>query len=352
MNQRDIVKTENIIRVSAEDTLSSALSRLASSHDAAFVFTADDKYIGVINPYYTLIQTSFPGTTKVEHCIFHPPRVDIEDDLSRIAQLMTESKIHYLPVFNEGKEFVGITTARRLLRAIRKMTVAKTKIINAAIGKNGGVVSVYEDESIDHALHLFKEHKISKLVVIDRGMKLRGIISYYDLIPNIVAPGDRETKNDRKHFINLKVKNFAKKTVLTLLPNDTVADAIDQILKHSMGSVVIVDRESHPVGIITTKDILNLLLLRKLKKPVEFTQKHLSHEHEEIMADFVSYVSKHIQNHTDIRSAKVIVEEEKAGVLYRIAVHILPEKGEVQVFEKESKNLEGTIKDLKKFLRG
>lgn len=352
MNQRDIVKTENIIRVQARDTLSSALSRLASSHDAAFVFTKEEKYIGIINPYYTLIQTSYPGATKVEHCVFHPPRVHVEDDLARIAQLMTESKIHYLPIFNGGKDFIGITTARRLLKEIRKMPVAKTKIMDISNGKNGGVVSVYEDESIDHALQLFKQHKISKLIVMDRGMKLRGILSYYDLIPNMVAPGDRITKTDRKHFINLKVKNYAKKTLLTLFPQDTIAKAIDQILTHSMGSVVIVDKESHPVGIITTKDILNLLIPRKLKKPVEFTKKHLSPEHESVMADFVQYISKHIQPRKDIRSAKVVVEEEKGGVLFRIVVHILPEKGKVQVFEKESKDLAKSIKFLKKFLMG
>jgi CBS domain-containing protein len=352
MNQRDIVKTDNIIRVQARDTLSSALARLTSSHDAAFVFTADDKYIGIINPYYTLIQTSYPGATKVEHCVFHPPRVNIEDDLARIAQLMTESKIHYLPIFDGGKDFIGITTAHRLLKEIRNMSVAKAKIIDVASAKNGGVVSVYEDDSIDHALRLFKEHKISKLIVMDRGLKLRGILSYYDLIPNMVAPGDRESKTDRKHFIALKVKNFAKKTILTLLPNDTIAEAIDQILKHSMGSVVIVDRESHPVGIITTRDILNLLLPEKLRKPVEFTKKNLSLEHEKNMTDFVQYISKHIQKHKDIRSAKVIVEQEKNGVLFRVAVHILPEKGEVQVHEKESKDLEKIIKELKKFLRG
>ncbi len=352
MNQRDIVKTENIIRVLASDTLSSALSRLASSHDAAFVFTPDDKYIGVINPYYTLIQTSYPGTTKVEHCVFHPPRVNIEDDLARIAQLMTESKIHFLPIYNGGKDFIGITTARRLLKEIRKLPVSKTKIIDVVNAKNGGVISVYEDDSIDHALRLFKENKISKLIVMDRGLKLRGILSYYDLIPNMVAPGDRESKTDRKHFINLKVKNFAKKTLLKLLPGDTIAEAIDQILKHSMGSVVIVDRESHPVGIITTKDILNLLMPKKFKKPVEYTKKHLSPEHEKTMTEFVKYVSKHIQAFNEIRSAKVIVEEEKNGVLFRIAVHIMPEKGPVQVHEKESKDLAKTIKDLKKFLRG
>ena len=115
MNLLDAVKTKNIIKISLEDSLSSALSHLSSSHDAAFIFDDKKKFVGVINPYHALIHASYPGNAKVAHCLFHPPRVKRNFSISKVAQLFIESKLHYLPVFDERDEFIGITSARRLL---------------------------------------------------------------------------------------------------------------------------------------------------------------------------------------------------------------------------------------------
>ncbi len=39
----NLLKTDNIIRIGTEELLSSALSKLGSSHDAAFVFSDEKK---------------------------------------------------------------------------------------------------------------------------------------------------------------------------------------------------------------------------------------------------------------------------------------------------------------------
>ena len=46
MNLLDAVKTKNIIKISLDDSLSSALSHLSSSHDAAFIFDDKKKFVG------------------------------------------------------------------------------------------------------------------------------------------------------------------------------------------------------------------------------------------------------------------------------------------------------------------
>lgn len=70
-----IIKKDNIITVSPDVTLTQALSRLSTSHDAAFVFDDKKKYLGVINPYYALIRSSHPGNAKAAHCLHHPPKI-------------------------------------------------------------------------------------------------------------------------------------------------------------------------------------------------------------------------------------------------------------------------------------
>ena len=55
MRLLNILKENNIIKVSPEDHLSHVLSKLSTSHDAAFVFDDNDKYLGVINQPFEML---------------------------------------------------------------------------------------------------------------------------------------------------------------------------------------------------------------------------------------------------------------------------------------------------------
>lgn len=260
----DIIKKDNIIKVLPEDTLSHALSRLASSHDAAFVFDSKEKLLGVINPYYCLIKSSHPGNAKVEHCLYHPPHVYIEDSLPKVASLLVNSKIHYLPVFDKKENFLGIISARRLISHLKNLPIFKNKISKILGFWKKPLVVVYEDEPVSKAIHLFKLTKHSKLVVINRDMKLKGVLSYYDLISILVTPksqaGRKEKLGNKGHIFSQHIKNFMKTYLLTLKKDDLLEDAFRLIIEKKIGSVIVIDDERHPISIITTRDLMRFFI--------------------------------------------------------------------------------------------
>lgn len=53
----------------------------------------------------------------------------------------------------------------------------------------------------------------------------------------------------------MSVKNFARKDVLTLKPTESVYEALSLMKERNVGSVVVVDAQNKPVGIITDRDI-------------------------------------------------------------------------------------------------
>ena len=355
---QQILKTTGILTVSPSDTISSALAQLTSSHDAAFVFDENKKFIGVINPYHCLIKSSSPGKTKVENCLFHQPKVTSKDSIERIARLMIESKIHYLPVFDDKNEFVGITSGRRILHLMQDMDIASKKLTEVLSGKNGNVLSVQLDDSLGLAMNLFKEHKVSKLMVVDANMKLKGILSYYDLIPYLVAPGVSKSKgrgvkasDDKEKLMSMKVKNYAKTTILTLTPQDRVIDVIHEILKKKKGSVVVVDTESHPLGILTTKDLFALLDTQVAPSVVELVKKNLEPQYEKIIEDLVKFIDGHISRGKAYKKAKLLVDVERDGAIYNMHLYLDPGKGELEVVKKEGKDLADVIHDIKKALK-
>jgi acetoin utilization protein AcuB len=264
MSLRDILKTDKIIRILPNESLHGALAKLSSSHDAAFVFSEDKKYLGVINPYYCLIKSSYPGNAKVAHCLYHAPRVRINYSLTKIAELFIESKIHYLPVFDEADHFLGIISARRLLSRLKGDLQFKVKIDELLKMKKKPLSVIFDEDTAATALALFKSTKFSKLVVTDRDLKLKGILSYFDLIYYLTLPktspqaGERE--GDKISFYHHKVKTFMKSYVLTLTGDRLLSDALHLILTKKIGSVVILGEKKHPVGIITTRDLLRFFI--------------------------------------------------------------------------------------------
>jgi predicted transcriptional regulator len=282
MRLLNILKENNIIKVSPEDTLSQVLSKLFSSHDAAFVFDPaprrvqgkqNDNFLGVVNPYYSVIQASHPGNTKVIHCLSHPPKIYLNYPLRKVCELFIQSRIHYLPVFDskssggQGKpteNFLGIISARRVLDYLKDLPIFKVKIDKVIKKRWWSLITVVDDEMISHAIHLFKEKKISKLVVINHEMKLKGVLTYYDVINYMISPKFSPARGERAgnkiSFYNLRVKTFAKSHVLTLTKNNYLSEAIKLIIDKKIGSVVIVDEVRRPIGIITSRDLLQFYI--------------------------------------------------------------------------------------------
>ena len=272
MKLYNIIQTEDTIKVSPHDTLSFALNKLSSAHDAAFVFSDKNKYLGVINPYYCVIKTSSPSNAKVEHALYHAPHVKLRHPVSKIAQLMIESKIHYLPVFDDKEEFVGYISARSLLRRLENLDIFTTKIEEVLSRKKIPLITVFEDDPLVYAMQKLKKFRVSKLVVVNKEMRLRGILSYYDLIAYLASPKKREKQDKSGDKVGLQsksVRHFLKTYVLTLSKDDYLRDALHLILEKKIGSVVIVDGQNRPINIITTKDLLSLFVRESTKERIE-----------------------------------------------------------------------------------
>jgi len=351
MKVHTIIDSEDVIKVSPDETLSSALSKLKSAHDAALVFDEEHKYLGLINPYFSVIRTSFPSNAKVINCIFHAPRIGIHFSISKIAQLMNESKVHYLPVFDDNEKFLGRISARSLLRNLQHLDIFSTQISEFLKTKKQKLITIYEDDSISNALQIFKNTRVSKLVVVNKEFRLKGIISYYDVISLLASPKkkDRSRGDGKKHTIqNKRIRNYAKSFVLTLSLGRILRDALHLILEKRIGSVVVVDPMNKPITIITTKDLLSLFIRESNRELIEVTSKNLSQKSKKILGGFFYHFKNIIQKGKGITKAKLFVKEEKQGGLFQVILSLFPKKGEPKIIKTEGKNLEHALKEVKK----
>ncbi|MCX7589563.1 MAG: CBS domain-containing protein [Patescibacteria group bacterium] len=259
MRLLNLLKENNIIKVSSDSNLSQALNKLSTSHDAAFVFDDNNKFLGVINPYHHLIRNSYPVNIKVKNCLFHPPKIYINYPLTKVSELFIQSKIHYLPVFDNKDNFLGIISARRILNYLKSLPLFEEKISDFIKLKKPPIV-LDISSSISEAISIFKKEKISKIIIVSKDNKLKGILSYYDLINLLLSPKIRESRGDRigikNNNLNKPIYDYYKSFVLTVNINDYLNKIVNLILDKKIGSVVVIDKEKKPIGIITTRDLL------------------------------------------------------------------------------------------------
>ncbi len=351
MNIKGIIYTDHILEASERDSLSKALSKLPSSHSAAFIFSKDKKKVGLVNPYHCIIKSSLPGNAKVDACIFHPPRLYINSPVEKVIEAFISSKIHYLPIFNRNEGFAGIVSARRVLDMYKNSPYFNLPIIDILKSRAKPVVTVKELDTVSTAIHLFKRHKISKLIVVNKDKKLKGVLSYYDIVHFLTLPKHKLTEGDKEgkkeSVYNQKVSKFSKNFVLALRPEDLVTHALKMVLDEKIGSVVVVDAQRHPVGIVTTRDFFSLILQPAMGLQLYLLTKNLSNSSNEAVQAFLARFRAFLNKQKDLSKARLVVKEEKKGGVFTVLLSMLPKQGKLKVIKKEGKNLKILLQELK-----
>lgn len=351
MTLQTVFKTQNIIRVSPEDTLSHVFSLFSSSHDSAFVFDEHNHFLGVVSPYYCLIRKSYPSNTKVKHCMMHPPHIDINFSLKKAAQLMLGSRIYYLPVFEHG-QFSAIISARRLLQAIRGAEEFTTSIDSFLKLKKKPLISLYEHDFLSKALALFKVHQVSKLVILTEDLKLRGIISYFDLISYLVVPKEKQHFSSREGnkiaFLKKPVATVMKNNAVTLNINSRLDQAADLILNKHVGSVVGLDEQRRPQGLITVHDLLSIYVGKRRFFAAEIATRNLSQKSFQIANIFIKQINHHLTHVKNLSRAKLFIKETSPGNLFSAALSLFLKNRTVRVIKKQGRNIIEVLSAIKR----
>lgn len=268
---KDLIKTEQIVKGTINETLSQALSRLSRSHDALFVFDDTNAYKGIINPYYTTFTSRYPGETKLETCLFKPPLLSYNTSIWDIAHLMAESKIYYLPVIERG-EFAGIVTINRVLRA---MLAHLGRERNDLIPSTKTVITIRDNASIQQAHTLMKDHHVSRLPVVNELGKLVGIVTRFDIREAFATPKEKQTflsrSGEKESALKQSVSAYYKKMVYTAQKHTTAEEIFRLMVTHNIGSVVVVDASHKPTGIISTHDVLKMISSLRPKNDSDIT---------------------------------------------------------------------------------
>ena len=129
------------------------------------------------------------------------------------------------------------------------------------------VVTVEMDDSLKVVKEIFDNVRFHHLLVVEQG-KLFGVVSDRDLL-KALSPNIGTIVETTMDALTLKkrVHQIMTRKPVTLTPSAGIYDAIEIFNKHNISCIPVVDDENKPVGIISLRDILKAIKLKRSKHP-------------------------------------------------------------------------------------
>lgn len=116
-------------------------------------------------------------------------------------------------------------------------------------------VTVTPEDSLAHALRLTREHRVRHLPVVRNG-ELAGILSDRDIRLAMPSPIEVADPERAAMLERTPVERVMTREVITAGPFDTVEDAAEQICRHRIGALPVVDAHGRLLGMITETDVV------------------------------------------------------------------------------------------------
>jgi len=162
--------------------VSSAMDTVTTSRMA--IALAQQGGIGIIHRNMT-VENQAEDVDKVKRhesgMIVEPVTMRPTDKITKAIEVMKEYRISGLPITDASNQLVGILTNRDI-RFETRMDLAISEIMTKK------VITVPLGTSLEEAENVFHKYKIEKLPVVDEKGRLKGLLTYKDILKRIQYP--------------------------------------------------------------------------------------------------------------------------------------------------------------------
>ena len=172
--------------------LSAAMDTVTESRLA--IALAQEGGIGILHKNMSIDQQA-DKVRKVKRSesgmILDPITLSVNATLREALKLMQENKIGGIPIINDDHKLVGILTNRDL-----RFEKNVNKKVNEVMTKEN-LITAPEGTDLKKAESILQKYKIEKLPVVDKKGKLKGLITYKDILKVKAHPNACKDKHGR-----------------------------------------------------------------------------------------------------------------------------------------------------------
>ncbi|WP_126455742.1 HPP family protein [Sulfuriflexus mobilis] len=161
------------------------------------------------------------------------------------------------------------------IRAEKYARMRRTESLRVSDLMSQPVKTVKTDCSLAEAAHILTTHKISGLPVVDEQQQLVGVITEADFLRALGVPGHHPTHNlwqtleamftptlELKEPDDASVADLMTRDVISITPDHTLHDLLEEMKKNRIKRVVVCDEAHHVIGMVTRSDLVRLFFDR------------------------------------------------------------------------------------------
>ncbi|MEM0127928.1 MAG: CBS domain-containing protein [Thermoplasmatales archaeon] len=306
---KDIMTTK-IVSVNADDTISTAISKMSDRNFHHLpVVDSDGKYVGMVEYNLLYKRESVPVTTKVKTLMIRTPTISSDASISDAARQMLDSGIRALPVM-KGEKLAGIVTAADIVKAASELEDVSSQKSSDIM--SGDPITVTENDILSEALKKMREIDETSIPVINGSGKLVGMVNINDVSKALWKEKGRMRQGHYyRNEADVQVKD-AMDPPLYVTPDSSVKTCIERMVESGHSVCVIADESLNPQGIISQNDILSEIARGSKEESVLVNLSGARFEDPEVYNNIYSIIEK---------SAKSIAKLKRMRPLL-INVHI------------------------------
>lgn len=304
MKVSEIMVTD-VASLTSEDTVSKALAFMVdrSIHQVPVVDN-DGSYEGMIFAKQFLASSAQP-TSKLKGFVTNTTSLSPDDEVEEAAKMIIRTGSRALPVV-QGTRLAGI---------LSETDIAQTADFGHAIVDEvmSGAIVTEEDTSLADAVSKMRRYNISRLPIISTKGVLRGILGILDAIEIIATPVGRTSQSAAISGGRSKVKGDVK--VRDLMRRASAIERgtrLNELTEHfGKSEELVVVGDSRPMGIVTPKDALELILPKKGEIAIHIAHAGDEEDRRDIEDNLAKFVKK-VQNRIrDLQSVIVYADKHK-----------------------------------------
>lgn len=295
---KDIMSKE-VITAEPKDTVSDAIGLMKKNNISEIPITEDGEIVGLISDEKFIERRHLPFSTKLEHVKSKPPKINENDSIVELCEMLLSSGYRGLPV-RADSDLAGFVSRTDIVKVIPDIDDLSDIDVNEVMTPSPTTVN--EREGIAKAKSLMKKLDERVLPVVDKHGHLSGMIGVKDIVNEGSWPIEREDKGERRGerdspYNDMEVQSLMNKPPIKITPNDTVKKAAKKMKEYNISTLVAAEN-GNVKGIITQYDLVELITTFREAEQVyvQITGLEASPDMYDQMYDLVQKYLKKINN--------------------------------------------------------
>lgn len=264
------VMSRKIISLSPEDTVSKFIS-LMENHKIHQIPIIEKKRLKGIVYYKDITKKTIldPAKTKLKTVMRFPsPIVSPDQNISDAARLIFKTGLRALPVVEKNK-VVGLISMYDIVDSISKSKGFRQTLAEAIMSIPNVIL---EDTDIGKARVLMREKNISRIPVVDEDQRIKGIVTTLDLLKSI-KPRERMSwysmAAEKYRIMDIPVSTVMDRKPITVDKKTSLTEIAGMMSRYRKDGVIVIE-DGVPVGVVTTKDLLEIYISGLKRKGVYY----------------------------------------------------------------------------------